>query len=57
MNVAKYSGRLTWDNLDDLSLLFFDDFAAPKVIDSWADDAEFGRQALQARLIARIYFY
>lgn len=30
--------------MEDLSLLFYDDFDAPDILSTWKDDAEFGRQ-------------
>lgn len=46
VNIPQYAGLSNWDSLEDLSLLFYDDFDAPRILDTWNEDVEFGRQYL-----------
>jgi hypothetical protein len=32
VNVAQYAGRVDWDSLEDFSMLYFDDFEAPRSV-------------------------
>lgn len=35
VNIPAYAGQPQWESLEDLSMLFYDDFEAPRILDTW----------------------